>query len=85
MGLKSFLEIHPGSHFPLENLPYGVFKPEPTSSPRPGVAIGDNVLDLSVISSAGLFDGPVLKNSDCFNQVVALQRLQFNFTLISNF
>lgn len=69
MGLKSFVQVSPDSHFPLENLPYGVFKPEPTSSPRPGVAIGNHVLDLSVIASAGLFDGPSLKSSDCFNQV----------------
>lgn len=68
MGLKSFIEVHPDSHFPIENLPYGVFKPEPGSQARPGVAIGDFVLDLSVIGSAGLFDGPLLKGSDCFNQ-----------------
>ncbi|KAK4398870.1 Fumarylacetoacetase [Sesamum angolense] len=68
MVLKSFVEVHPDSHFPIQNLPYGVFKDEPGSEPRPGVAIGDYVLDLSVIASAGLFDGPYLKNSDCFNQ-----------------
>ncbi|XP_004250259.1 fumarylacetoacetase [Solanum lycopersicum] len=68
MVLKSFVEVEPESHFPLENLPYGVFKPEPDSLPRPGVAIGEFVLDLSVIACAGLFDGPLLSNSDCFNQ-----------------
>ncbi|KAL7088568.1 hypothetical protein ACP275_13G135200 [Erythranthe tilingii] len=68
MALKSFIEVHPDSHFPIQNLPYGVFKPEPDSEPRPGVAIGDYVLDLSVIASAGLFDGPYLRNSDCFSQ-----------------
>ncbi|CAK9156849.1 unnamed protein product [Ilex paraguariensis] len=68
MGLKSFVEVLPDSHFPIENLPYGVFKPEPGSKARPGVAIGDYVLDLSVIASAGLFDGPILCNSDCFDQ-----------------
>ncbi|CAH9093483.1 unnamed protein product [Cuscuta epithymum] len=68
MALKSFVEVKPDSHFPLENLPFGVFKPEPASDARPGVAIGDYVLDLSVIAAAGLFDGPCLKSSDCFNQ-----------------
>ncbi|XP_075663960.1 fumarylacetoacetase [Castanea sativa] len=69
MALKSFIEVHPDSHFPIQNLPYGVFKPEPASPARPGVAIGDYVLDLSVVASAGLFDGPVLKNnSDSFLQ-----------------
>ncbi|KAL5574797.1 hypothetical protein UlMin_016496 [Ulmus minor] len=80
MSLKSFIEVHPESHFPIQNLPYGVFKPQPSSSPRPGVAIGDYVLDLSEIASAGLFDGPILKNSsDCFlepnlNKFLALGR-----------
>ncbi|KAL1805896.1 hypothetical protein ACET3Z_028964 [Daucus carota] len=68
MALKSFLEISPDSHFPMENLPYGVFKPDECSAPRPGVAIGDYVLDLQVIASAGLFNGPILANSDCFHQ-----------------
>ncbi|KAF4399538.1 hypothetical protein G4B88_022621 [Cannabis sativa] len=68
MALKSFIDVLPNSHFPIQNLPFGVFKPEPSSAPRPGVAIGDYVLDLSEIASAGLFDGPILKNSDCFQQ-----------------
>ena len=69
MGLKSFVEVHPDSHFPIQNLPYGVFRPAPGSDPRPGVAIGDYVLDLLAIDSAGLFDGPILQRSDCFHQV----------------
>ncbi|KAL8461563.1 hypothetical protein ACS0TY_032882 [Phlomoides rotata] len=68
MALKSFIDVHPDSHFPIQNLPYGVFKSEPGTEPRPGVAIGDYVLDLSAVASAGLFDGPYLGNSDCFNQ-----------------
>lgn len=68
MALKSFVEVSPASHFPLENLPFGVFKPEPGSEARPGVAIGDYVLDLSVVSDAGLFDGQCLKSSDCFHE-----------------
>ncbi|KAL9251762.1 Fumarylacetoacetase-like protein [Drosera capensis] len=66
--LKSFVEVHPDSHFPIQNLPYGVFKPDPTSPPRPGVAIGEYVLDLSEIASAGLFDGPLLRGSNSFHQ-----------------
>lgn len=66
--LQSFIQVQPDSHFPIQNLPYGIFKPQPSSSPRPGVAIGEFVLDLSEISSAGLFNGPLLNNSDCFLQ-----------------
>ncbi|XP_010270099.1 PREDICTED: fumarylacetoacetase [Nelumbo nucifera] len=68
MALKSFIDVHPDSHFPIQNLPYGVFKPHHRGEARPGVAIGDFVLDLSAIANAGLFDGPILKNSDCFLQ-----------------
>ncbi|KAJ8621514.1 hypothetical protein MRB53_030043 [Persea americana] len=81
MALKSFVEVGPESHFPLENLPYGVFRHLEVegegegeggvshSSSRPCVAIGDYVLDLSVIAAAGLFDGPILKsNYQCFLQ-----------------
>ncbi|CAK7345098.1 unnamed protein product [Dovyalis caffra] len=68
MALKSFVEVSPDSHFPIQNLPFGIFKPEPGSTPRPGVAIGDYVLDLSSISDAGLFDGPFLSGSDCFQE-----------------
>ncbi|KAF2557778.1 hypothetical protein F2Q68_00013306 [Brassica cretica] len=67
--LKSFVDVTPDSHFPIQNLPYGVFKPDSNSTPRPAVAIGDSVLDLSAISEAGLFDGPILNGSDCFLQV----------------
>jgi fumarylacetoacetase len=72
MGLKSFVEVSEGSHFPLENLPFGVFRPrspvEGASVARPAVAIGDYVLDLSAVAEAGLFDGPHLKGSKCFSQ-----------------
>ncbi|OMO64741.1 hypothetical protein COLO4_31878 [Corchorus olitorius] len=68
MALKSFIEVHPDSHFPIQNLPYGAFKLQPTASPRLGVAIGDYVLDLSEIAKAGLFNGPLLADSDCFLQ-----------------
>ncbi|KAL2932296.1 Fumarylacetoacetase [Bienertia sinuspersici] len=68
MAMKSFVEVSPESDFPIQNLPFGVFKPEPGSLPRPGVAIGNFVLDLSQISGAGLFSGPLLNGSDCFNQ-----------------
>uniref|UniRef100_A0A0E0CHA5 Fumarylacetoacetase n=1 Tax=Oryza meridionalis TaxID=40149 RepID=A0A0E0CHA5_9ORYZ len=67
--LRSFVEVAPGSHFPIQNLPFGVFRrrgsPEP---PRPAVAIGDFALDLAAVSDAGLFHGPLLSASPCFRQ-----------------
>ncbi|HTM96031.1 MAG TPA: fumarylacetoacetase [Croceibacterium sp.] len=39
--------------FPVQNLPYGIFSTD-EQSPRPGVAIGDLVLDLRALAEAGL-------------------------------
>ncbi|MFJ4290776.1 fumarylacetoacetase [Cupriavidus sp. NPDC089707] len=41
------------THFPLQNLPYGVFSVK-GQSPRVGVAIGDQILDLAALDDAGL-------------------------------
>jgi fumarylacetoacetase len=68
----SFVEVAPQSHFPLQNLPYGVFSTANDPSPRIGVAIGDQILDLRAISKAGLFNGPLLldqKNVGCLEKV----------------
>ncbi|KAJ8714885.1 hypothetical protein PYW08_004866 [Mythimna loreyi] len=58
--MKSFIEYSPSSDFPIENLPYGVFTSPRNSEKHIGVAIGDLILDLNVISN--LFDGPLLKS-----------------------
>jgi len=54
MALKSFIDIAADSHFPLENLPYGVFKPRDADA-RVGVALGEFVVDLSVLEREGHF------------------------------
>jgi fumarylacetoacetase len=54
--LRSFIDVPAGSHFPVENLPFGVFKPAGQLA-RVGVAIGNEILDLSVVEKAGHF-GP---------------------------
>src|SRR5258706_3325871 len=44
----------PGTDFPIQNLPYGVYKvAESSESPRVGVAIGDQVLDLIGVATDG--------------------------------
>ncbi|SFV05560.1 fumarylacetoacetase [Pseudoduganella namucuonensis] len=48
----------PGGDFPIQNLPFGVFRPAGGSQPmRGGIAIGDMILDLAAASALGLFDG----------------------------
>jgi fumarylacetoacetase len=58
--LKSWVESanQPGCDFPIQNLPFGIFKRKgATESPRGGVAIGDQILDLAAI---GIKTGPTL-------------------------
>jgi fumarylacetoacetase len=64
--LKSFIEISPDSHFPLENLPYGVFAPKSGGEPRIGTALGDYVLDLSVLEEEGQFERTLLGSERVF-------------------
>src|SRR5262245_49413239 len=54
--LRSFIPVEPDSHFPIQNLPYGVFKRRGATDARPtiGVAIGDQVLDLSILEERDL-------------------------------
>ena len=46
------------SHFPVQNLPYGVFSSRGSGVRRVGVAIGDRILDLAVVEAAGLLPTP---------------------------
>lgn len=66
--LRSFLPIPPDSDFPLQNLPYGVFRRVPGGGARVGVAISDQVLDLAVLEEVGLFDAPVLAGKGFFSR-----------------
>lgn len=53
---RSFLPVSADSHFPIQNLPLGVFSRE-QSEPHIGAAIGEYVLDLTVAQQRGLFGG----------------------------
>ena len=48
----------PGADFPLQNLPFAVFRRRASAEPwRGGVAIGDQILDLGAAHAAGVFSG----------------------------
>lgn len=64
--LKSWVEVSHGSDFPIQNLPFGIFKTK-YLSPVAGVAIGDHVLDLVYLHENGFLDGLGLP-SGIFNQ-----------------
>lgn len=62
--LKSWVESanDPASDFPIQNLPLCIFRAthgegdERHSHPHPGVAIGDQILDIGLLLEAGWFD-----------------------------
>jgi len=66
--LRSFLDVAPDSPFPIQNLPYGVFRRDEDETGTLGVAIGDYVLDLKVVDDFGGFDTPALRDTDAFQR-----------------
>ena len=66
--LRSFVDVPNDSHFPIHNLPYGIFRPSAGLAPRIGVAIGDAVLDLSVLADRGFLNGRKLGGGDALRQ-----------------
>jgi fumarylacetoacetase len=78
MPLRSFIEVPSDSHFPLENLPFGVFQPKQGKS-RVGAPIGDLIVDLSVLEKLGHFHslefgGRKVFSEDSLNAFLALGR-----------
>jgi fumarylacetoacetase len=66
MPLKSFIDVQPDSHFSLENLPYGIFQAK-QGKPRVGVAIGDLIVDLSVLEELDHFRLPEFQDQKVFS------------------
>jgi fumarylacetoacetase len=78
MPLKSFIDVSFDSHFPIQNLPFGIFQPK-GGKPRAGVAIGDLIADLSVLEELGHFRSPEFRggkpfSEDSLNAFLALGR-----------
>ncbi len=53
--LNSWVDVPAGSDFPIQNLPFGVFRTK-AMRPRLCSAIGDKVIDLFVLAEHGFFD-----------------------------
>jgi fumarylacetoacetase len=61
--LRSWIESanDPSTDFPIQNLPFGVFKRAgSTESPRVGVAIGDQIVDVAACLDTGLLRGDIV-------------------------
>ena len=74
--LKSFVEVVSDSHFPIQNLPFGVFSTDAEPAPADRVAIGDQILDLAVFADAesagGHPHGSRVFNRPSLNAFIAL-------------
>ncbi|TKB25132.1 fumarylacetoacetase [Desulfopila sp. IMCC35006] len=71
--LRSFVDYDEKSHFPIQNLPFGIFTEK--GQTRPGVRIGDMVLDLAVLEKRGFFPSrPKLFNTSTLNPFLAMGR-----------
>jgi fumarylacetoacetase len=73
--LKTWMEVPPGSDFPIQNLPFGIFKTR-YLTPVAGVAIGDYVMDLVYLHENGYLDGlglpPGIFNQKYLNDFLGL-------------
>ncbi len=71
--LKSFVDYDEKSHFPIQNLPFGIFKEN--GQTRVGVRIGDMVLDLALLEQRGFFPSlPKVFNTSTLNSFLATGR-----------
>ncbi len=64
--MRSFIDVSPESHFPIQNMPYGVFKLKVGSHAVCGTAIGDYVVDLSMLEEKGFFKKTLLGDKKIF-------------------
>jgi fumarylacetoacetase len=71
--LRSFVPVPPDSPFPIQNLPYGVFRRRSEKAPHIGLAISDFILDLFVLEQKGLLAQPAFRQPT-LNAFMALGR-----------
>ncbi len=76
---KSFVDVPSESHFPIQNLPYGVFVRKGSAAAHVGVAIGDMIFDCTVAEELDLFQNSILRkerpfSSDTLNKFMSLGR-----------
>ncbi len=73
--LRSWVDVPPGSDFPIQNLPFGIMR-RGEGTPRAAVAIGDQVADLKVLAEHGFFDdldiGKEVFSQPVLNDFIAL-------------
>lgn len=76
-GRKSWIEVKPGSDFPIQNIPFGAFLTEDDITTI-GSRIGETAIDLSALHQLGYFEAIVLPEDvflqDTLNDFITLGR-----------
>jgi fumarylacetoacetase len=65
---SSFIEIDELSHFPLQNLPWGIFSTRVDGRKRVATRLGDWAVDVFALHRSGFFTGPILRDTAVFAQ-----------------
>ena len=66
--LRSWVEVDENSDFPIQNIPFGIYRPKGGGDLHVATAIGDYVLDLAHLDDAGLFNGTVVEGTEVFHE-----------------
>jgi len=82
--MNSFVHVNPDSHFPIQNIPFGVFSSPANKKKRVGVAIGDMILDLSIIEKQGFFNEIEGLKKNVFNQASLNKFMSHNLDVCKN-
>jgi fumarylacetoacetase len=79
--LVSWVEVHKESDFPIQNIPFGIFKTN-TLSPRAASIIGEYVIDLAAMHELNYFHGlhidAAVFNQKSLNDFIALGKEKTN-------
>ena len=66
--LRSWVEVDEDSDFPIQNIPFGIYRPKGGGDMHVATAIGDYVLDLAYLDDAGLFNGTEVEGTEVFHE-----------------
>ena len=66
--LRSWVEVETGSHFPIQNLPFGICRPRTGGELRVCSAIGEFVIDLAALDEAGSLNSTPIAGAEVFHE-----------------
>ena len=83
--LSSWIEVDEQNDFPIQNIPFGVFrKPQNGFAHHAATRIGNTVIDIYRIASKGYFDDCGITNIEVFNQPSLNEFIRLGLTVVRN-